>query len=471
LAAGPVAPPRARSLPLERLIELVAAVVRGGRFERSAQLFSSRLARLVRAQRISLGLVVRRRVRLRSLSDAAFFDRRTNLVRTLEDAMVEAHDHRATLRCNVPGVDASAQDPIRRRHADLLRLRGGGSVLSVPVLVDAAVVAVLTLERDEAAGFSEAEQSLVEVAAQLAGPVLCLKERNDRRWSPRVRVACTRLLGRLLGRGHLAAKLAALAGAAVVLFLCLADGTHRVVATSHLEGSVVRAAVAPFDGFIAEAHTSAGDVVEAGATLCRLDDRDLRLEAQEWRSQVEKLKREHSRALARLETSELGILDARLAQTRAHLALVEARLQRTTVTADLAGVVVRGDLRQSIGAPVARGDVLYEIAPLEGYRAVLEVDEREAPAVRSGQAGTLALNALPSDPMRLRVRRVTPVASVREGRTYFRVEADLAEAPEIELRPGMEGVARIEIGSRRLVWIWTHKAAAWLRLQLWSWLP
>jgi hypothetical protein len=33
----------------------------------------------------------------------------------------------------------------------------------------------------------------------------------------------------------------------------------------------------------------------------------------------------------------------------------------------------------------------------------------------------------------------------------------------------MEGVGKIEIGPRRLIWVWTHDAISWLRLLLWKW--
>jgi hypothetical protein len=35
----------------------------------------------------------------------------------------------------------------------------------------------------------------------------------------------------------------------------------------------------------------------------------------------------------------------------------------------------------------------------------------------------------------------------------------------------MEGVAKVHIDERRLVWIWTHGLTEWLQLTLWSWLP
>ena len=62
------------------------------------------------------------------------------------------------------------------------------------------------------------------------------------------------------------------------------------------------------------------------------------------------------------------------------------------------------------------------------------------------------------------------MATGEEGRNYFRVEAALAEIPGF-LRPGMEGVGKIEIGRRQLFWIWTHELFDWLRLWLWSRVP
>ena len=67
-------------------------------------------------------------------------------------------------------------------------------------------------------------------------------------------------------------------------------------------------------------------------------------------------------------------------------------------------------------------------------------------------------------------KKITPVSTAREGRNYFRVEATLERTPA-NLRPGMEGVGKIEIGRRRLIWIWTRQAVNWVRLQIWTWLP
>jgi len=77
---------------------------------------------------------------------------------------------------------------------------------------------------------------------------------------------------------------------------------------------------------------------------------------------------------------------------------------------------------------------------------------------------------MPSEPLELTVEKITPVLVSEQGRNYFRVEAHAQGVLE-KLRPGTEGVGKIEVDERRLIWIWTHKAIHWLRMWMWSWWP
>jgi hypothetical protein len=119
---------------------------------------------------------------------------------------------------------------------------------------------------------------------------------------------------------------------------------------------------------------------------------------------------------------------------------------------------------------VERGQVLFEVAPLEGYRVIAQVDERDIGYVASGQKGELELAAVPGEVLRFRVSKVTPVSTAKEGRNYFRVESKL-EKNSTRLRPGMEGAGKIVVERRRLIWIWTHDMVEWVSLKLWTWWP
>jgi hypothetical protein len=60
------------------------------------------------------------------------------------------------------------------------------------------------------------------------------------------------------------------------------------------------------------------------------------------------------------------------------------------------------------------------------------------------------------------------VAQTREGRNVFEVEASF-DKPPAGLRPGLQGVAKIDVGTRRLGWIATHRLSEWLGLTFWGW--
>ena len=61
--------------------------------------------------------------------------------------------------------------------------------------------------------------------------------------------------------------------------------------------------------------------------------------------------------------------------------------------------------------------------------------------------------------------------TAREGRNFFRVEAQLDAAAGPRLRPGMEGVAKVQVEERRLISIWTRELGHWIRVKLWAWTP
>ncbi|MFZ1909058.1 MAG: HlyD family efflux transporter periplasmic adaptor subunit, partial [Burkholderiales bacterium] len=274
----------------------------------------------------------------------------------------------------------------------------------------------------------------------------------------------------LFGPRHPGVKLIALVAAAVVVFCSFAAGTYRIGAKTVIEGSVQRAAVAPFDGYIAQSFVRAGDTVKKGQVLCRLEDKDLKLERTRLVSERDQLQRRHRQALAVQDRASMAVIAAQINQVEAQLSLVEDKLARATLVAPFDGVVVSGDLSQLLGTPVEQGKLLFQIAPLDAYRVILEVDERDIDDVKVGQQGELALSGMPSHPVHFAVKQITPVSTAQDGRNFFRVEAQL-DHPSTRLRPGMEGVGKIAIGDRKLIWIWTHGLFDWLRLWAWKWLP
>ncbi|HWZ07892.1 MAG TPA: HlyD family efflux transporter periplasmic adaptor subunit, partial [Bradyrhizobium sp.] len=210
--------------------------------------------------------------------------------------------------------------------------------------------------------------------------------------------------------------------------------------------------------------------VREGDLLAKLNDKDLLLDQLKARSDRDRLQQKYRDALAKHDRPEMSALAAQVRQSEAQLALADEKLARSRIAAPFDGIVVSGDLSQNLGSPIERGKLLFEIAPLDRYRVVLQVDERDIGYVDVGRSGRLALAGLPAQPLSLTVTKVTPVAIAEEGRNFFRVEAHLDDA-SLRLRPGMEGVGKIDVGRASLVWIWTHSLVEWIWLTTWKWLP
>jgi RND family efflux transporter MFP subunit len=405
-------------------------------------------------------------IEVQAISHTASFDPKTNLVRLIADAMHEVLDLDATLV-----YPAAAADELGAiAHAELAREFRDVAVCSVPLVSEGHAIGVLTLERASGEPFDAQAIELCKTVGMLLGPIFALKRENERGEWQRLREAVTLAARALFGPRHPGLKLLSALGALAMLFLALATGEYRVPAKTVIEGEVQRAAVAPFEGYVAESRVRAGDTVTQGQLIARLDERDLRLERTRLESERQQLLGRHRQALAVLDRATMAMVVAQISQTDAQLALVEDKLARASLVAPFDGVVVSGDLSQMLGTPVEQGKVLFQIAPLSAYRVILEVDERDIAQVRLGQAGELALSGIPGERLRFAVKSITPVSTAQEGRNYFRVEAQLADA-SARLRPGMEGVGKIGVGRRKLIWIWTHPLTDWLRLWAWRWLP
>lgn len=451
---------------LSLAMDIVATAEQERRFTPASMAIANELAARLHCDRVSIGVERKGNIDVKAISNTATFDTKMSLVRRIADAMDEVLDLDATLVWPAP----ADQELGAAAHAELAREFRNVAVLSVPLTVDGHAMGVVTFERSDGDVFDADTIELCNTIGGLLGPILDLKQDNDRGLISRAAANAYTGVQALFGPRHPGVKLIAGLVVALVAFFSIATGEYRVSAKTVIEGAVQRAAVAPFDGHIMQSDVRAGDTVRVGQVLCRLDDRDLKLEQMRLRSERDQLSRRHRQALATQDRAAMGVLSAQIAQTEAQLELVSDRLARATLVAPFDGVVVSGDLTQLLGAPVEQGKILFQIAPLDSYRVVLEVDERDIDAVAVGQKGDLTLSGLPDERLAFDVRQITPVSVTQEGRNFFRVEAQL-DTPFDRLRPGMEGIGKIEIGPRKLIWIWTHSLTDWLRWWIWKELP
>ena len=429
------------------------------------------LAARLHCDRVSVGLIRRNgSIRLRAISHSASFKSQGRLVDAIENAMEEALDQRTSVAYPPLPSTERAVTMAHRALAEIIRVQGTSLITVVMADGKGEPVGAITFERHRNELLDKEALQLTEAIAALLGPIVGLQLRANRLVAGR---AIDRLgdgFASLFGPRRPGLKLAVIAVIGLGLFIALAKGEHRVTAKSVLEGEVQRAAVAPFNGFIREAPVRAGDTVKAGDVLVALEDRDLILERLKWRAERDKLVQKQREVRAKQDRTNLVILDSQIRQAEAQLALAEENLSRARIFAPFDGIVVSGDLSQMLGSPVEKGKTLFELAPLDSYRLIVHVDERDVRYVAMGQSGTVAFAGDPWTALRMTLSKITPITVAEEGRNSFRIEARLTDLGS-QLRPGMEGVAKIETGQRSLLWIWTRAVVEWVRLAAWKYLP
>jgi hypothetical protein len=246
--------------------------------------------------------------------------------------------------------------------------------------------------------------------------------------------------------------------------------THHVGAPARLEGLIQRALVAPEDGFLKQTYVRPGDFVKENQVLAELADQDLTLVLQQKQSEFTQYQNAYGAALAGSDRVQLMINQSKMDEIKSQLLLIQQKLERTKLTAPFDGVVIKGDLKQTLGAPVQKGDVLITVAPKNAFRLIVEVDERDIDLLAVNQKGLLALVSLPDKRISFEVTNISPVANAKEGRNFFEIEARvLPENSNLNLQPGMEGVAKITAGKSTIFWKISHRFIDWARLTLWSW--
>ncbi|MBK6973395.1 MAG: efflux RND transporter periplasmic adaptor subunit [Sterolibacteriaceae bacterium] len=447
----------AGSVEAARLIQIQATLLGRSSLAEAATELANELATALHFDRVSIGLIEGGKASLLALSHSAEFQQGQSVPRQLVAAMEEAVDQ----RCTVVHPPLPGDKPrIVIAHTELA-LKAGTSLCTVPLINEGQVVGAVSFERPAGAAPAPAEVALCEHIACLVAPLLALRLRAER--SP-----WARALELLKGSGGRRLKISAAAVALLLAALTFIPIDYRIGAPARIEGSIQRVLAAPMDGFVRKAHVRPGDTVRAGDLLVELLDQDLLLEQRRWESELAQHENAYTAAMVRADRAQFAVRQAKATEAQAQLDLVRSQLERSRVLAPLDGIVIKGDLTQAPGAPVKRGDVLLTLAPSGEFRLIIEVDERDIRDVREGAKGSLALSALPGETLPFAVDRVTPVAVGKDGSNAFEVEARLESSPQL-LRPGMQGVAKIEAGRQSAGWVLTHRIVDWLRLAVWSW--
>ncbi len=435
-------------------IKEVAGPYSYNEWKKSAQEFVNQLATNHKSIRASLFFLSGSAAHLVTISDVGKIDNTLDV----QDALSSVVEEYAEFGAGRPNA---ANSPLHRQYeADqktslaLFMFTAGDEVLGI-----------VCLESEQPP--DERTRGFLQAATEIVGPFLYFQNAYQQ---PFWRLMWRRLKGTAAGQG----KRSVLSSVVIFLlvgfaiFVTIPFRTYKVTAPLVVEPESKAVITSPYPGYISEVFIKPGDRVAAEELLVALDDRELNIERSEKQAALMKLLREQRTLSAQESPAERSIIQSQIDQASAELALVEDKLERTELRSPMDGVVVSGDLSQSIGAPIERGEELYQVAELGQYKLVLYVPETDFDELALDRPGKAIFSAYPAQEYDVSIQRITPASEEYENENVFRVEAALESPPEW-LLPGMEGVSRIEASKRSLLWIWFHGVVDTLRIYLWKW--
>ncbi|GAB5561239.1 MAG: hypothetical protein SynsKO_28860 [Synoicihabitans sp.] len=441
-------------------LEILAVTNLHTRFLGVAMALVNEVATRHHCSRVSLGWHDGAYIRIKAVSGTDNFEKKMTSVQKLEAAMEEARDQDE----EIIWPASEHAEIITRDHKTYAELEQVTAMLSVPVRIDGEVKGVLMLERGD--GFTEFDALALRVISDQVARRLEDLRINDRWFGARWASSWREGFSKFLGPQNTWWKVAGVMGALFLAFSIFVPLPYRVNATFIVRAEQLAHLPASYDGYLAAAHVRPGDMVKAGQELVRLDTSDLLVELSSALAEKRRYAAEAEKAEADRQLADMRAFRALEAQADAQVDLVQYRLDRASLKAPFDGIVVEGDLRERLGAPVRAGDVMMRVSRLDGLYVQMDVPERDIDLIAESETAEIAFTTRPEDTFAVDIERIEPAAVVDNQGNYFVVRGRLQNDAEW-LRPGMTGVAKIEAGKRNFMWIATHRLIDFVRLKFW----
>ena len=432
------------------------------RFLAAAMTFVNETAARYQCTRVSLGWGDNGYIRLQSISHMERFERKMDIISDLEAAMEEALDQDEEIIW--PCFDADGA--VTRDHAAYAKKQLTDHLISLPLRLNDKPLGVLTCERNETAFGEDDVRSLRILCDQVSCRLAELKK-HDRWFGAKLKDAIRHRASSLLGVEHTLAKLVGLMTCTLLICSIIIKFPYRVEAPFILRSEDVRQVSAPFDGYIDTVQVKIGQQVKQSDRLLQLDTSDLLLEESAALANQVRFQREGEKARAVNNLIEMKIAQAREAQARAQLELIRHHLNQARVISPIAGIIVEGDLEELQGAPVSKGDILFKVARHENLFVELKINEEDVHELIEGQSGQLAFVSRPQLKYPFEISQIDPVALAADAGNIFIARGKNLEKSVDWWRPGMSGIAKLDVGRRRIIWIISHRTMDFFQMLMW----
>jgi len=435
------------------------------RYQAAVMTICNEIASRFQTSRVSLGWLENKYIRIQGMSHVEHFEPKMGAVQALESAMEEALDQNEEIVFPAPFEQWQA---IIKSHERYVRQFGAEYIVSIPFRINETPVAILTCERSSPFSSDEV-RCLRMICDQVIRRLFDLKQ-FDRWFGARFIRWCRNNFAKVFGVEHTFAKIITLICVSLLTYAFIGNQMYRIKAPCILKTDQLAYIQAPFNGYISKVEAQIGDYVQKDELLLELDTRDLHLKEAEIIADIHQYSRAEEKARSQDYLADMRIAQARLERARIELKRILYLLDQAKVKAPFPGIVVQGERQKLLSAPVREGDTLYKIAQLKNYYIQLDVEEQDIHEIEIGNIGKISFISRPELKIPIQITQISNIAKVKDKKNIFEVKASLQGLPQKWWRAGMSGIGQIDVGYRRIIWIYTHRTLDYIYLHYW-WIP
>jgi len=466
--------------------------------DRMSELVANRLVSEFSAVRVSMVEGPNRkgkRPRMLATSGVPNLDRRSQILKNLERIALEV----VQIGKPVFRLDAvSSSDSLTSMDRGPLLEDGTFKNLLAISTVDSSVRneskgSVIILEWADRETMMEAMPAITHFI-----PTLCSAWQQQQRWLkvPRLARAWSRLAPNVLLSMifYRAIQLLAVVTLVGTVFWFLSRPYPMTIeADAVLDPKRRRAIFSNVDGFVDDLLVEDGQTVEQGQLLAKLRSPALRLQIEEVMGQIKSISEKRNGLRVAVNqvsasspetlvaqtriSAEILLLEAQEKQTRNKLDFLTKEQEKLNILSPIRGLVVSRDLRRELETrPLRRGDILFQVADLDGeWQLNVQIADRDSNYLKKHLAegdreATFVFDSLPREQFRTKVKQVSATIENPTGTSPFLlVVADIESEVAKRAYMGANAHVRLTCGEQPFWFVWCRPLVE--ALQKRAWLP
>jgi RND family efflux transporter MFP subunit len=457
---------------LETLVKVSQEITGTLNLDRVVQTVVNQPQAVIPYERAAIALEKHGKLSLKAISGVEHFVPGEATVSTLQDILhwVAGSDDEVYVTQRGDEIDEEREET-RAKFKKYFADTGMRSFYALPLTDEQGRVGIYSLESSDPDFLTEAHFELIKVIAGQA--TVALRNADMYKEVPFIGILEPVLArkNKFLQMERAKQTTYAIGAGVIALLLVIIQFPMRVDGPATVAAAHVAQLQAQVEGTVKQVYVKEGQPVKQGDLLADMEDWDYKAALAAAEAKLNTASSAMNQALASNNGSEAGVQKIQTDYWRAEVTRARERLDKTHLRAPIDGLVSTPHIQNFAGKHLAVGDSFAEVSDTSQATVDVAVDENDIALLnhpKKAMGASIKLDGFPAETYKGTVDVVSPKSEASgDHRVYFaRVTVP---NPDGEMRPGMQGRAKVNTGWRPLGYVLLRKPAMWIWSLLWNW--